>query len=507
MLKSLLAVLILLVLPSFVLAKPVEVLVFPNGAIVTEEARVEVKEGVGVLSLPYAADPGSLKVQPTSGQVQVRGLKYDSELKEKGDFQALKDQIEATKDQLQGVDDRIQSKKAALKLWETQTGGEFETAGEVEKLAALMLKATESLRVEIARLGKEKKKLQKKLRELERKLAMATGRSKRHWKVEVDLKGTKGAVPLRFSYRVHSASWVPVYSLDARPEEKKIRWDWTANVGQSTARDWDNVRLLLATSEPFFTLEPPEMRPWIIREAGTVTLYRSKEMALDEARPASMKMKSMAGAAEPEAPEPVRQAGTLFDIYNLGKQTIKAGEAYRLDIRKGSWDAAFTYLTRPMQSPQAFLSAKLKLDELVPMPTGTASILVEGVFVGKRAFALLEKETDLPFGNDPKIAIKVTPARQKDEVGLFGNKYSQFWGWELEVTNNKAVAVDLRIEDARPQIQDKRIQLVQSEVPKPTEKDENLVTWNLNLKPGAKETVRYNYKIEYPEDMEVDLGR
>ena len=203
---------------------------------------------------------------------------------------------------------------------------------------------------------------------------------------------------------------------------------------------------------------------------------------------------------------PIRRAGTLFDIYDLGRRTLLAGDNYQLEIRKGAWQAQFDYLTRPLESPQAFLSAKLEFDELLPMPSGQAAILVDGVFVGKKEFALLEKKVDLPFGNDPQIQVKVTPTRQADEKGLFSRDRTQAWHWRIEITNNKSMAVKLRVEDSLPQIEDKRIKLTGTTLADAT-KEEQLAKWEIALPPGAQKILDYGYTITYPADMAVELGR
>ncbi|MEJ2199681.1 MAG: mucoidy inhibitor MuiA family protein, partial [Desulfuromonadaceae bacterium] len=453
---QLLALTLLLSAPASLWAKPVEVLIFPAGAIVTEETGAAVVDGTVTLSLPQAADPDSLKVSTLDSAATLSGLQYESVLETTGDYQQLKDRIEATKTQLQTVEDRRLAKASALELWQGPLGEKFQNAEEYRKLAELMLTNSEQLNLEHSQLVREKKEIEKQLRELERKLAEATSRQKRSWSVRVALQDAKARETLHYSYRVRNADWQPVYSLDARPGEKQIRWDWTANVHQHTAADWREVHLLLATAEPVFTLTPPENVPWIIREAAhyspapAPTLARSKVSSAFA--PVATEM-DMAAVAKP----PARQAGTLFDIYDLGRQTILAGESYQLNLRQGSWPASFDYLSRPLQSPQAFLSAKLEFDQLLPLPSGQAAILVEGVFVGKREFSLLEKKFELPFGNDPQIQIKVTPSREAAEEGLFGGDKSQSWQWQLEITNNKNIPVKLRIEDSLPRIEDKRI--------------------------------------------------
>jgi len=503
-----LALTLFLVVPTSLLAKPVEVLVFPSGAIVTETSQLTVADDSVTLTLPASADPSSLKIATVDSKATVRGLQSDSVLDEDGEYQKLKDRIDKTREQLQTVEDQRGAKARTLELWKAPLGEKFATAEEYRKLSELMLVQTEKLYKQHSQLTREKKEIEKQLQELERQLAEATGRLKRHWSVKVALNGARAKETLRYAYRVYQADWEPVYSLDARPAEGQVAWDWAAALSQSTASDWKDVQLLLATAEPVFTLTPPENRPWIIRAqrpypaAAPAVMYEARRMAR---APAQMDAE-MDSLAEVAAPEPVRQAGTLFDVYDLGRQTILAGEIYQLGIRQGSWPAKFDYLVRPLQSPQAFLLAKLEFAELLPMPSGTASIQVEGVFVGKKNFALLEKKLDLAFGNDPQIAVKVVPTREAAEAGLFSGSKTQTWRWRLDLTNNKNIPVTLRIEDSLPQIEDKRIELVEAATGK-EDKEELLAKWEVELPAGAKKSVEYSYKIKYPAEMDVELGR
>jgi len=502
----LVALALLLASPALLLAKPVEVLVFPSGAIVTEQSSVTVADGIATLSLPAVADTASLKMAVVDSDAAVSGLQFDSVREEGGDYQSLKEKIEATKIKLQDVEDQRSARARALDLCKSPLGEKFATAEEYRKLVDLVLAKSETLGQEHSRLEREKKEIDKQLKELERQLAEATNRQKRSWAVQVALSGAKAKETLRYSYRVRGADWRPTYTLDARPEEQAIRWDWTADVTQQTAIDWKNVQLLLATAEPVFTLTPPENQPWIIREAQ-VYYTEVREKVLMRAAP----MAAMA-PMEPEMDmlearsAPVRKAGTLFDVYDLGQQTIVAGESYQLNIRKGSWPATFDYLLRPLQSPQAFLLAKVEFDELLPMPSGNAAILVEGVFVGQRGFSLLEKKLDLAFGNDPQLMVKVNATREAGEAGVFGGDKTQAWNWKVDITNNKNVAVKLRVEDSLPQIEDQRIKLVET-VTDHVDKDEHLAKWEIELKPGEKKSVTFGHKIRFPEEMTLELGR
>ncbi|AMV73695.1 mucoidy inhibitor MuiA family protein [Desulfuromonas carbonis] len=496
----LIGLILLLVCPTSLLARPVEVLVYPEGATITEQRSAAVVAGAVTLTLPEAADPESLQLATVGGKAAISALRYESTLAPAGDYQALRDAIAATQERLQAVEDTLQARLRALELWHAPLGEQFQTAGEVQKLADLLLANSEKLYQDRSRLEKEKKKIEKDLHELEQKLADATSRQHRSWSVHLTLAGAGTTEVLRYSYRVRNADWQPLYTLDARPGARQIEWDWRAQVRQSTAVDWKDVRLLLATAEPVVTLTPPALQLWFIRPANDYPLPAPRLMS-KAAMPESLAQDFAAAA-----PAPVRQAGTLFDIYDLGQQTLLAGASYQLKIRDGVWPAQFAYLVRPFESPQAFLSAKLEFDTLLPMPSGPASILVEGVFVGHREFALLAKKLDLPFGNDPQIQVKVTPTREADEGGVFSRTKSQTWQWAVAVTNNKPIAVRVRVEDSPPQVEDKRIKLTATSTANGSQED-GPATWELELQPGAQQTIHYGYTIEYPAEMQVELGR
>jgi len=78
------ALTILLVCPASLLAKPVEVLVFPSGAIVTEQSSAAVADGAVTLSLPAVADPDSLKISTVDSIAAIGGLQFASVLETGG---------------------------------------------------------------------------------------------------------------------------------------------------------------------------------------------------------------------------------------------------------------------------------------------------------------------------------------------------------------------------------------------------------------------------------------
>ncbi|MCD6186847.1 MAG: DUF4139 domain-containing protein, partial [Desulfuromusa sp.] len=185
------------------------------------------------------------------------------------------------------------------------------------------------------------------------------------------------------------------------------------------------------------------------------------------------------------------------------------GKESQIKIREGLWHAEFTYLSRPLLSEQVFLQANLDLTkDFLPLPTGMASIQVDGVHVGQRRFSLHEKQNvSISFGSDPGLIVDVKTDHVAGEKGLLSRKYTYSWNWTISFTNNKKMAVDLKVEDSSPHIGHKKITLKESfSLPQPHREKGKLI-WNLALPPQGKRQIKYGYSVEYPEDMPVSLGR
>lgn len=484
-----------------------DVLIFPSGALLTETATLAITDGNATFELPGAADPESLRIGLAEKGIAagIVNLRTASLLKPAADLSRLEKQLDEKKTARQGLQDQLQISRLGLSYWDSQKSQQLEDAEDIAALGEMIVTSAAPLQRDISRLNRELAAIDKEIRELEQQVARSTGMNNRVWQVTLDIATKLAQIPVSYSYRVGNATWTPLYSLDARPAEKQVNWTWKAAVQQATGRDWNNVNLRLATREPRTTLTPPEVGTWVIGE-HRVYPAASRQMLKSEAVVAEMDTASFAGA--PSENEVSRDEGTLFDIYNLGQHSIKAGATYDLVIDGGAWPATFSHLARPLISPQAFLTAKLQFDELVPLPSGQATLLVDGVLIGKKPFSLQEKEQDISFGSDPGIAIRVARENIADQKGLFSKTRSLEWNWSISIANNRPNQVDLRVEDSYPQVRDKRITLEENyPADNAPEREENLVFWSLTIPAGTESHLSYGYRISYPDELSVAPGR
>jgi len=504
---SLYSLLIFLLLVSPVFAKPTAVTLYPNGATISEQISIAAGSEVVTLLLPNVAIPKSLKLALLKAPGEkISGIEYASVLPDPSGFQKLRDEISQLEQKIAAVDDQLESRILALNYWKTEQEFPIKTLADTREMGKIIREESIALLQESSQFRQQKLKLEKELKEAKKQLQQKTGNNQRNWKIQVRLAQPAATkLELAYTYRVRHAGWKSDYTLNALPGKKQVGWTWSAKIIQQTGINWDGIHLKIATTEPVFTLTPPPVRPWEIRERQVGIAPRNMKM---KAMVMSQEV-AMDAVADKEESMPVRTEGQLFDLYDLGKVDITTGKESQIKIREGLWHAEFTYLSRPLLSEQVFLQANLDLTkDFLPLPTGMASIQVDGVHVGQRRFSLHEKQNvTMSFGSDPGLIVDVKTDHVAGEKGLLSKKYTYSWNWTINFTNNKKIAVDLKVEDSSPHIGHKKITLKESfSLPQPHREKGKLI-WNLALPPQGKRQIKYGYSVEYPEDMPVSLGR
>ncbi|MDX2479450.1 MAG: DUF4139 domain-containing protein [Desulfuromusa sp.] len=500
------SLIIVTLLASTAFAQPTEVILYPSGATVSEQASIPQGEDSATLLLPYVAIPESLQLALQAAPEQkISAIEFESILPDDSDFKELKELIARLEREINTVDDQIESRTIALNYWKNQQDLPVKTLADARELGRIIHEESIILLQDTTQRQQQKTELEKQLNEARNQLQQKTGNNQRNWRVQVQFsQPTTTALKLAYSYRIHRSGWQSSYSLNALPGQKKIQWVWTAKIKQQTGIDWTGVHLKIATAEPVFTLTPPDIRPWEIREEQIMRARGNLKMM---AMPQEMAMD--AAPAMKSAPMPERAEGQLFDIYDLGRVNVASGKESRIKIREGLWNAEFAYLTRPLLSEQVFLEANLDImKDFLPLPAGMASIQVDGVHVGQRNFSLHEKQDiTMSFGSDPGIVVDVKSDHVAGEKGLLARKHTYSWNWTVDLANHKNFAIDLRVEDSYPHAGHEKIVLQESFSPPLPIRDKDQLIWKLSIPAQGKQQIQYGYQVKYPEDMPVSLGR
>ncbi len=488
---------------------PVRVVVYPDSARIQERAEIALQDASGareaVFTLPAAADPESLSVA-VQGKLRLAGVAVERvALRDEARIAETRDRLEALRIKAQDLADARESHLQAAQYWRAQAKAEAESANEARAMSQLLRDGLYAQLAKASALDREKAGLDTEIAELQKRLDELTGGAETAWEVRATVEGaTDKAAPkdavLDFSYLAGNCGWTPACTLDARPDRGEVHMAWDATVRQATGRDWDGAEVILATARFHGGAKPPELRPWVIGERRPVVMRQANAKLMMDMAAAPAAEESMAGAAEP----PMQQR-LVFDEYALGAMTLASGGSRRVTLRQAAWKASFDWLVRPQQAPRAFLRASVALDEAPRIPAGPASFLLDGALVRRRHFDLYAKDFELFFGADPQIVVTADlKERTEGTAGFVSGKKTMDWQWRVTVKNAKSVPVAVRLEDATPRPANEKIE-VQQRLPGAQVKD-RVAAWTLDLAPGAQAAVDYGYTVQWPKDMDVDLG-
>jgi len=482
---------------------------YPGAALVTEEQTLAlVPDGEllsGTVTLPQAAEPGTLTLNPGEGSgltlagTSVRTVKRRDE----GRIREVVAALTRERTKRQSLADALTSRTATAAFWQTQASAAQDKTAEAKAMAAAL---RDGLTAELAAASGLRRELvaqDEVVTELEKELERLTGGAEAIHEVTVFLAGAAAAsVPVRFSYRLRNAGWQPQYVLNALPAQGQVQFSWDAVVRQASGRDWTHVALSLATAELRRGATPPPLPTWELRPMAPPMMLRQKSTNAVLTR---APLAEMDEAAQVEA-SPPRTEGAVFDTYDAGRVTLASGDSKRLKLSRETWAASFDHLIRPYAEPRAYLRAALALDKAPRIPSGRADFLLEGALVQKLPFSLYEAKTDLFFGADRQIAVDFQPKERKSgEFGLFGGKHKYGWTWTLAIKNGKAVPARIRVEDSLPRQGDERIKIERNTGGGKAE-DDGTSAWEFQLPPGAGHLLEYGYEATWPGDMELDLG-
>ncbi len=511
----------ILLLPAISHAKPVSAIIYPNDAKITDHQIADVQaDGDHHLArffLPIHADKETLSVNTTPGsKMRITSVNIEEQLLQVADqVETLKNQLKDLNRQKSEFETRIKADITYITFWQTQAKNQpekIETIESVQKLGNAIKKGMTEAYDEIFLYNQSLKELAEQITDIEKQINDLTGAAKKRWQVTVYLTGTpQPKIDMTCSYHIKNCSWRPMYTLNARPAKSETELNWYAEITQNTGIDWKGIELKIATAQIFTRPEPPVLRDWIIQPRKHIeySMPRRKNVMAEDSLMSMAPQISADMEAGAPPPEPEQEAGFNFDTYDLGKRSIKAGESRRFTIREMVLSSDFKYLIRPHQTPQAFLFARVNVnkDDFIKLPRGNATFLVDSAFIANRSFAMHDKKQKLFFGSDPQVDVKLTTLEKKsDETGfLIGKKHCQ-WGWKVSVNNLKAHKIAVLMEDAYPQIRDKRIKLKEIFNNTSPQKEDNLLKWEFPVLPQTETVIKYGFSVTYPDEMVLSFG-
>ena len=520
--------------PKSAPAKLNEATVFYRGAVLEHTASVTLDKGdneVWIEGLSSGIDESSLRIGMSGGAL-ITAYEYvprhQTDKAADAGTQRMLDSLRTYENKLRQIGIETKTNEQMLKLLETGMTQKMATPSErgvsLDELSRSMdYYKTKMMAIEneLIRLREEKKTCEATVKRLSQQLAEA-GHNAGALRLNVTAP-VAGAVRVAVSYCTFAASWTPYYGINVESPEKPIRIVQKAKVKQTTGVDWKQVKLTLSTGSPNNGRVAPLFNTWFLRENPPMILA---EMTVRNSY--SMKTRSVAKAEADMAVEDVADATPMemsIDDHvivsdNSAVATIYAidlpytipgnGKEQNIDLRTQEAAADYYYYAAPKLDTETYLLAEIKESDKLDLPSGSAQITYDGVYLGETYIDNAEalKKLTLTLGTDKRITIRREKVKDFSTKKVFGSDTRQVFAYTISVKNNRKRDVRLTLKDQYPISTQKNIEvelLKDTTTPTTNNTETGVVTWDVTLKAGEARTFTFSYSVKYPKGMDLDL--
>lgn len=498
-------------------AKPVAAFLYPGGAVVHEEVRLQPEADQHTVRLYLHPDANPATLDLAIAGNTISSLAYQVVSISEADLGmdrvlALRQELNALRTTYAARRAAYSAQEASQKLWANPPlrAKNLEDIAAVD--AALLEKLPtfnlETLRQELALLEAQTQGLEAQLQEMGAQPAFPLRQTQL---VTISLeKPASSELVATYSYNTPAAGWQPTYRLNALPTEKTVALNMGAEMWQSTGVDWANVNITLLTINPRQDMAPPQLLDWLIQPQRIMPRSMPVASGFAPAQDMVMAENKMSYSL---AQAPQYSTGAAYAAWELGPRALPTGPKLRLPLASENLAATFNYTVRPSRSTFAYLSATLSAPSQWNMPTGTATLLVDNVVTGETLLSLTGTAQRLFFGRDPLVSATLKQnIQQSGKEGLISKSQTYVWDWTITVENQHKTPVTVQVEEPQPQSRDERIALEVTSTPKPTisydeTNDKHILQWLLTVPAQSSATIQHKVNLSAPTDMPLNTGR
>ncbi|MBM3873369.1 MAG: mucoidy inhibitor MuiA family protein [Verrucomicrobia bacterium] len=488
------------------------VAVYPDRAVLTRQARVELPPGESELvidGLPAALVDESLQV---SGRGTAAATILDVNLRRTFLEASPDPRLRTLEEELAGLQREYAALEARLGQIDQQRAllQRIENAltappskdspgarPSLEEWQLLLVFQAENL----SRLAGDQQSLQQQRTALAAKIAaveaqlndlkgrMPPRRSQRAAAVRVSASRA-GTLDLVIAYATPGASWSPAYDARLRAETRAIDVTYYGVLRNGTGEDWNGVALTLSTARPGLGGGAPALSPWIVEPLRPVQMgYLAQSVSSGE-----FKAMRRSANALPEAAAPATAGATAAEsdavVAEASVETGLSSATFRIDapltlpsdrstqkvvITTLNCPADLRYETAPKLIEAAYLSASGTNRSDFPWLAGPVNAFLGDTFIATSTLravspgaasagpgalrALMPGESfALSLGVDDGIAVKRRIVKRfTEDTGLTNSGRRITHEYVVTLTNNKKTAERIVLREPTPVSRDEKI--------------------------------------------------
>lgn len=510
-----------------------EVIVYTDGALVTRSAVLNLVAGeqqIELTGLPSNLDPETLRLEVNNkgvrvGQVHIK----ENEFIESTDpfVVSLKEKIAVKGNQIRQLQDSSNAAQLQLKFLDSlATGyskqawiGSAQGSADVvswQKALGLMQSGSEAANkiirknsVSVSRLNSEMSLLQ---RELSDKRSLKSSNSS----VFINLSSNKlSKAVVKVHYLQGEAGWGPSYEARLSSADGKLLLAQKAVLWQRTEEAWPNAKVTLSTSQPSQQMQAPELNSqfYDLREKPKpVQARRSKVFA------SAPMASSQAGDREEIVVSGTKRVAEWSGSYSqnfpiAGRISVSNNddETQRYDLEIFEFSVKLVTQITPMQSTQAYLSARFTHAGKNPIYGDQMLVYVDGVLMGSAEMPTIlpGAEVTLPMGIDRRIEVKVDNlGGLGGNAGVIKKQVTDSTDLVFEITNRRSSLANIEVRAVYPVSKNKALKITIGDNATPATESNvdgntGVALWQRDVKAGETWLINYNFSRTRPADRDL----
>ncbi len=483
--------------------KIVQAVVYKNCAMVTREISLKLKGDEDTFifkNLPINIDENHIRAKAFgSGMIQIESVDVKEEfLEEINDKKIL-----ALETELKNIDDNLKQIENKLLRWSNQNNflkslkekiiSDFSKEFHFNKISVDELKINyEGIKEKNIRLIKDyldtintKQELEEAKTLIENKLYdLQTERNSSFLNCNLSFKAIKpGDIRIQISYLVQNANWNTFYDARLLMDSREIELSYHANINQHSGEDWQDIELILSTSNPNLPASIPEPDSWFINFNSTNEPH--SEFGFNE-----NKSGVVVNFAAPKKE-------TIFSDGN-NKKTTLAVKRYPVEIE---------YVSIPKESQNVFIKTKTINTEMFPFLSGEVFVYHEYDYIGKSKIKTIvpNEKISLYMGTDDNIKVERTLLNRVENSKSFSNNKKINYEYITTIENYKEQKIEIEILEALPISRNSEIKIkLENAEPEQSDIDEkNYLSWKFSLDNNEKQKIKFDFSVEYPENKSL----
>lgn len=500
-------------------ARVKRVKIYPEGVYVTMSVRASLKgapqERVIFPDLWYA-DRATVEVSLAPGE-EARGVTFVPEVSpaaQPKNVSMYRQRLDSRKKKQEALD-RLRSDSAALEreadFLESQSYKVWKSLDETKKVGEWLREQFPDVYEKQRRVKTEIVERSKELAEIEKSIVWQEqnyGQVTLTW-VWVEAPEPR-EVEFEMSYYTNAAAWEPVYFFRFDSERNRAELDYQATLRQWTTFNWDSVDATLSYGLPrrmsprrglhrqeagYVTPTPTPKRT--SKFDGILDLNVTQEMAIDMEDPRI----NVPTLIATEADVSYRLAKPLSLVYSSENGRI----FQTVQVRRDTIPVSFAYEVTPKVSDQVVLMAYIPRWRQLYLRDGRMSVFCDGRMLGQSSLSVRSAEDTLsvPLTVEPLVVVDRREMGDYKEK-LSGKRAERKKSFEIRVRNNKEFPVTLTVKDQYPVPNTDEVEVALTESSGAlADSASGMLTWKLELEPGAERVLKFGYAVRYPKDGKV----